>query len=66
MHSRVAFLSLSLKCPAAFNIENKFMNDVYEVNINNESFLYIFLTNSCQSYNQVYKNKKVTLIAIAY
>jgi len=45
------------------NIENKFMNDVYEVNINNESFLYIFLTNSCQSYNQVYKNKKVFNIA---
>ena len=45
------------------DIENKFMKDFYEVKINNESFLYIFLTNSCQSYNHVYKNKKEINIA---
>ena len=43
--------------------ENKFMKDFYEIKINNESFLYIFLTNSCQSYNKVTKNNKEINIA---
>jgi hypothetical protein len=32
---------------------NKFINNFYEFKFNNESLLYVFITNSCQSYNQI-------------
>ena len=32
---------------------NKFINNFYEFRFNNESLLYLFITNSCQSYNQI-------------
>ena len=32
---------------------NKFINNFYQFTFNNEPLLYVFITNSCQSYNQI-------------
>jgi len=37
---------------------NKFINKFYEFTFNGESLLYVFITNSCQSYNEI-KNANV-------
>lgn len=47
---------------------NKFINNFYEFKFNNESLLYVFITNSCQSYNQIkekgnIKNRNIVKIA---
>jgi hypothetical protein len=48
---------------------NKFINNFYEFAFNNESLLYVFITNSCQSYNQIkekgkhVKNRNIVKIA---
>jgi hypothetical protein len=50
---------------------NKFINNFYEFKFNNEtdkesvyeSLLYVFITNSCQSYNQIKENGKIIKIA---
>lgn len=34
----------------------KFTNDIYKITINSEAFIYVFITNSCQSFN-IIKNK---------
>lgn len=43
----------------------KFINSFYEVEINGQSLLYIFTTNSCQSYNKItYKGKSYNIATI--
>jgi len=42
---------------------NKFINKFYEFKFNNESLLYVFITNSCQSYNVIKENKTTVKIA---
>ena len=42
---------------------NKFINNFYQFTFNNESLLYVFITNSCQSYNQLKENGKIVKIA---
>jgi len=39
---------------------NKFINNFYEFKFNGESLLYVFITNSCQSYNEI-KEKGLTV-----
>jgi hypothetical protein len=39
---------------------NKFINNFYEFKFNGESLLYVFITNSCQSYNEI-KEKGITV-----
>ena len=41
----------------------KFINSFYEIVINGQSLLYIFTTNSCQSYNKIRDNKQTYHIA---
>ena len=41
----------------------KFTNDIYKITINSEAFLYVFITNSCQSFNIINKNDNVYNIA---
>lgn len=41
----------------------KFTNDIYKITINSETFLYVFITNSCQSFNIINKNDNVYNIA---
>jgi hypothetical protein len=43
--------------------EYKFINSFYEIEINGQSLLYIFTTNSCQSYNKITDKGKVYHIA---
>ena len=42
---------------------NKFINNFYEFKFNNESLLYVFITNSCQSYNEIKENGNTVKIA---
>ena len=42
---------------------NKFINKFYEFTFNNESLLYVFITNSCQSYNEIKINNESIKIA---
>jgi hypothetical protein len=45
---------------------NKFINNFYEFkfkDIETESLLYVFITNSCQSYNEIKENGKIVKIA---
>lgn len=42
---------------------NKFINKFYEFSFNNESLLYVFITNSCQSYNEIKKNGQIIKLA---
>jgi hypothetical protein len=46
---------------------NKFINKFYEFKFNhngkNESLLYVFITNSCQSYNEIKENGNIVKIA---
>jgi len=42
---------------------NKFINNFYEFKFNNESLLYVFITNSCQSYIKI--KEKGTIVKIA-
>lgn len=45
--------------------EYKFINSFYEIEINGQSLLYIFTTNSCQSYNNItYKSKSYNIATI--
>lgn len=45
--------------------EYKFINSFYEIEINGQSLLYIFTTNSCQSYNKItYKGKPYNIATI--
>lgn len=45
--------------------EYKFINSFYEIEINGQSLLYIFTTNSCQSYNKItYKGKSYNIATI--
>lgn len=45
--------------------EYKFLNSFYEIQINEHSFMYVFQTNSCQSYNKIkYKNKFYNIATI--
>ena len=42
---------------------NKFINNFYEFKFNGESLLYVFITNSCQSYNEIKENGNIVKIA---
>jgi hypothetical protein len=42
---------------------NKFINNFYEFKFHNESLLYVFITNSCQSYNEIKENGNTVKIA---
>ena len=42
---------------------NKFINNLYEFKFMEESLLYVFITNSCQSYNQIKENGNIVKIA---
>uniref|UniRef100_A0A6C0ES38 Poly(A) polymerase catalytic subunit domain-containing protein n=1 Tax=viral metagenome TaxID=1070528 RepID=A0A6C0ES38_9ZZZZ len=42
---------------------NKFINNFYEFSFNDEPLLYVFITNSCQSYNEIKENDKIIKIA---
>lgn len=45
--------------------EYKFINSFYEIEINGQSLLYIFTTNSCQSYNKItYKGNSYKIATI--
>jgi len=41
----------------------KFSNDIYEIIINGFSFIYVFITTSCQSFNIIRKNNNIYNIA---
>ena len=43
--------------------EYKFLSHFYEIQINEHSFMYVFQTNSCQSYNKIKYNNKFYNIA---
>lgn len=42
---------------------NKFINNFYEFKFMEESLLYVFITNSCQSYNEIKENGNTVKIA---
>ena len=39
------------------------INKFYEFTFNGDSLLYVFITNSCQSYNEIKENGKIIKIA---
>ena len=42
---------------------NKFIHNFYEFQFQGESLLYVFITNSCQSYNEIKENGQIVKIA---
>lgn len=46
-----------------YKSKSKFLNDIYKITINSQVFLYVFITNSCQSFNIINNKGKIYNIA---